>query len=94
MPVFAPPSPFYNNGQCVRELQALVAPKPPQGVLVRGQAGLVISKLCQGTHAGSYEYLRLIDFACQTGAAMEALRGVVEDIWHYETAFKGQVRCS
>ena len=29
----------------VRELQALVAPKPPQGVLVRGHAGLVINKL-------------------------------------------------
>ena len=22
---------------------------------------------------------------------MEALRGIVEDIWHYETAFRGQV---
>jgi len=29
----------------VRELQALVAPNPPQGVLVRGHAGLVINKL-------------------------------------------------
>ena len=29
----------------MRELQALVAPKPPQGVLVRGHAGLVINKL-------------------------------------------------
>jgi len=29
----------------VRELQALVAPKPPQGVLVRGHAGRVIDKL-------------------------------------------------
>ena len=31
--------------QCVRELQALVAPKPLQGVLVRGHAGLVINEL-------------------------------------------------
>jgi len=45
--VFAPPSPFFNNG-CVRELQALLATNPPQGVLVRGQAGLVINKLSQG----------------------------------------------
>ena len=29
----------------MRELQALVAPKLPQGVLVRGHAGLVINKL-------------------------------------------------
>jgi len=29
----------------VRELQALVAPKAPHGVLVRGHAGLVITKL-------------------------------------------------
>ena len=28
----------------MRELQALVAPNPPQGVLVRCQAGLVINK--------------------------------------------------
>ena len=27
----------------MRELQALVAPKPPQGILVRGQAGLLIN---------------------------------------------------
>ena len=43
--MFASPSPFYNNGYSVRELQALVAPKPPQGVLVRGHAGLVINTL-------------------------------------------------
>ena len=29
----------------MRKLQALVAPKPPQGVIVRGHAGLVIDKL-------------------------------------------------
>jgi len=29
----------------MREHQALVAPKPPQGVLVRGQAGFEINKL-------------------------------------------------
>jgi len=29
----------------VRELQALIAPNPLQGVLVRGYAGLVINKL-------------------------------------------------
>jgi len=29
---------------CVGELLALVASKPPQGVLVRGQAGLAITK--------------------------------------------------
>ena len=43
--VFAPPSPFYNNELCVGDLQVLVASKPPQGVLVRGQAGLVINEL-------------------------------------------------
>ena len=43
--MFAPPSPFYNNGYCVRELKSLFAPKPPQGVLVRGHAGFVINKL-------------------------------------------------
>jgi len=32
-----------NSG--VRDIQALVAPKPPQGVLLRGHAGLVINKL-------------------------------------------------
>ena len=31
----------------VRELQALVAPKPLQGVLVRGHAGLVVNKFSQ-----------------------------------------------
>ena len=40
--VFAPPSPFYNNGKCVRELKTLVAPNPPQEVLVRGHPGFVI----------------------------------------------------
>jgi len=35
----------------VGELQALVAPKPPQGVLVRGHAGLVINKLSSGVEA-------------------------------------------
>jgi len=34
-----------NYGYCVRELQALVAPKTPQGLLVRGHAGLVINQL-------------------------------------------------
>ena len=43
--VFAPPSPFYNNGLCVRELKTLVAPKLQQGALVRGHDGLVINKL-------------------------------------------------
>ena len=43
--VFAPPSPFYNIKWCVRELKALVAPKPPQEVSVRGHDGLVINKL-------------------------------------------------
>ena len=38
-------SPFYNNGWCVRERQALAAPKSPQGVLVHGQTGLVVHKL-------------------------------------------------
>jgi len=48
MGVFTPSSPFYNNGPCVRKIQALVAPKPPQGVLLLGQASLVINKLLQG----------------------------------------------
>jgi len=46
------PSLFYNNGSCVRELQALVAPNPPQGVLVRGHAGRVINKLSQCMRGG------------------------------------------
>ena len=33
------------GGGSMRELQALVAPNPPQGALVRGHAGLVINKL-------------------------------------------------
>ena len=37
-----------NKGGCVRELQAPIAPKPPQGVLVRGHDGLVINKLSLG----------------------------------------------
>ena len=36
----------------MRELQALVAPNPPQGFLKRGQAGLVINKLTQGVLVG------------------------------------------
>ena len=44
---------FHNNGLRVREPQALVAPKPPQGVSVRGHAGLGINKLsvCLGARA-------------------------------------------
>ena len=41
----------------MRELQALVAPTPPQAVLVRGRAGLVIDKLSQ-----VYEDLDLDEF--------------------------------
>ena len=41
------PLAFYNNGWCVRKLKTLVAPKP-QGVLVRGHAGLVINKISLG----------------------------------------------
>ena len=43
--VFAPPSSFYNNGQCVREPPALVDPQTPLGVLIHGQADLAINKL-------------------------------------------------
>ena len=31
----------------MRDVQAQVAPKPPQGILVRGHAGLVIHKLSE-----------------------------------------------
>ena len=47
---------------CVRELQALVIPKLPQGVSVRGHAGLVTNKLsnvgsaCCGDPASGVEY--------------------------------------
>ena len=41
----APASPFCNNEWCLRERQALVVPKPSQGVLVRGHAGLEINNL-------------------------------------------------
>ena len=42
VPRRASATPFCTNGSCVRELQALVAPRSLQGVLVRGQAGLGI----------------------------------------------------
>ena len=42
--MFVPASPFYNNGCCVRELQAVDNPLQTQEVLVRGHAGLVINK--------------------------------------------------
>ena len=52
--LFAPLSPFYNNGWFVREIQARVAPNPPQGVLVRGHAGLVINKFPLRVVKGPY----------------------------------------
>ena len=42
----------------MRELQALVAPKPLQGVLVRGHAGLVINKLTPDSCGGEVLALR------------------------------------
>ena len=47
----------------MRELQALVAPKPPQGVLVRGHAGLVINKFSQS--ALSRFVAGAVDKTCQ-----------------------------
>ena len=55
MGVFAPPSPFYNTGRCVRRIQAPVAPNPPQGVLMRGQAGLVMNTLSFGTSHSNFQ---------------------------------------
>jgi len=45
--VFAPPSPFFKNVQCVRETEIPVEQQPPQGVFVCGHAGLVINKFSQ-----------------------------------------------
>ena len=43
--VFAPPSPYLKNVQCVRENEILVEQQPPRGVLVCDHAGFVINKL-------------------------------------------------
>jgi len=47
MGVFAPPSPFFMNVQCVGETEILVEQQPPQGVSVCDHAGFVINKLSQ-----------------------------------------------
>ena len=44
MGVFALPSPFFRNVQCVRETEVPVEQQPPQGVLVYDHAGLGINK--------------------------------------------------
>ena len=41
----------------MRELQVLVAPKPQQGVLVRGHAGLVVKKLSEGIAPGGADFV-------------------------------------
>ena len=61
-----PEPPFYNNGYCVRELQALVSPKPPQRVLVRGYAGLVVNQLFP-------EIVRRLRFRSTSNASSEAI---------------------
>jgi len=48
MGVFAPPSPFFKNVQCVSETEILVEQQPPQGVFACDHAGLVINKLSLG----------------------------------------------
>ena len=58
----------YNNGKCVRELQALVARKPPQGVLVRGHAGLVINKLSQELQVTNEEHVNTSAGGCRAVA--------------------------
>ena len=62
--MFALPSPFYKNGLCVKEAQALIALRPPHGVSMRGQAGLVINELSNPagcTHPGKYLVQKKID---------------------------------
>ena len=44
MGVFAPPSPFFENVQCVRETEMLVEQKIPNDVFICDHAGLVINK--------------------------------------------------
>ena len=43
MGVFAPPSPFFKNVQCVRETEIQIEQQPPQGVFVCDHAGRVIN---------------------------------------------------
>ena len=75
--VFVPPSPFYNNGWCARELQALVAPKPPRGVLVRGHAGLIINEL---SRAGIPSHAPLEDHPFAYRRELSALEGWIFEI--------------
>ena len=51
MGVFAPPSPFFKNVECVRETEILVEQQSRQGVLVCDHAGLPQGLLeIQDTH--------------------------------------------
>ena len=62
MGVFAPPSPFFKNVSCVREIEFLVEHQPPQGVFVCDHAGFVINKFSlpglfersESSHAADY----------------------------------------
>ena len=51
--MFAPPSPFFKNVQCVRETEILVEQQPPQGVLVCDYAGLVINEFSKREGGGA-----------------------------------------
>jgi len=51
--VFAPPSPFFKNVECVRETEIQLEQQPPQGVFVCEHAGLVINKFSLAAVKGS-----------------------------------------
>ena len=55
MGVFAPPSPYFKNVSCVREIEILVEQQPPQGVLECDHAGLVINKFSRGVPAAKHD---------------------------------------
>ena len=59
MGVFAPPSPFFKNVECVGETEILVEQQPPQGILVCvhagrreavGDAPLLLLSMCRTGH--------------------------------------------
>ena len=87
-------SPFYNNGWCTRDLQALVAPTPPQGVLACVHAGLVINKLSL-----LWRLPRLLDFARERrepqlpvpACAAEEQLGEARQLFCPRVAGKGEV---
>jgi len=55
------------------ELQALVAPTPPQGVLVRGHAGLVINKLSASSDLGTIKTVKAGFWPWLSGKTLSSL---------------------